>query len=296
MAIMGCNLSEVKNFINEVAKVRERLKRDEEYLSRVLSHNKEYEAIKSFFVVFAKYLQYSSDITVNGFYRVRKCEGDQSYSSRKELIYPPPCVEHEDRMNNTLFRVLYTSFHEFTAMAETRINDSFIGKHFQLTRFSIDRPIKVFKLGMFSEIHLNSPRDSEFTKKSMEELFGSQGHDGTMKGFSALECAMADILYGTGDKCYVLSSILADAIFYTNPSVEAIMYPSMQNRFGINIAIKKQVSDLMKIEYSCLNRVEEVYANGFYRYVTVEECTDFSDEEKFEMVNIQEPYLNKVRR
>jgi len=199
-------------------------------------------------------------------------------------------------MNNTLFRVLYTSFHEFTAMAETRINDSFIGKHFQLTRFSIDRPIKVFKLGMFSEIHLNAPRDSEFTKKSMEEFFGGQGHDGTMKGFSALECAMADILYGTGDKYYVLSSILADAIFSTNPSIEAIMYPSMQNRFGINIAIKQQVSELMKIEYSCLNRAEGVYANGFYKCVTVEECTDFSDEKKFEMVNIQEPHFNKVRR
>lgn len=296
MAIMGCNLSEVENFINQVSKVRERLRTDEEFLSRVLNHRNEYEAIKRFFVEFAKYLQYSSYITVNGLYRVRKCEGDQPYSSRKELIYPPPCVEHEDRMNNTLFRVLYTSFHEFTAMAETRINDSFIGKYFQLTRFTIDRPIKVFKLGIFSEIHLNSPRDSEFTKKSMEEFFGSQGHDGTMKGFSALECAMADILYGTGDKYYVLSSILADAIFSTNPSVEAIMYPSMQNRFGMNIAIKQQLSELMKVEYSCLNRVEGVYANGFYKYVTVEECTDFSDEEKFEMVNIQEPYFNKVRR
>jgi len=75
MAIMGCNLSEVENFINEVSKVRERLRTDEGYLSRVLNHRKEYEAIKSFFVVFAKYLQYSSDITVNSLYRVRKCEG-----------------------------------------------------------------------------------------------------------------------------------------------------------------------------------------------------------------------------
>lgn len=296
MAIMGCNLSEVENFINQVSKVREKLRTDEEYLSRVLHHRKEYEAIKSFFTAFAKYIKYCSEVTVTGLYRVRKCESAKSYSSRKELIYPPPSLEHEERMNNTLFRVLYTSLHEFTAMAEARIDDSFIGKHFQLTRFAIDRPIKVFKLGIFSDVYLNSPRDSEFAKKSMEAFFGSQGHDGTMRGFSALECAMADVLYSTDDKYHVLSSILADAIFSVNPSVEAIMYPSVQNRFGMNVAVKQQVSELMKIEYSCLNRVEEVFANGFYKYFTIEECKDFSNDEKFDMINIQEPNMNYVRR
>lgn len=296
MAILGCKISDVESFINEISKVKERLKNDETYLSGILTHNKEYEAIKKTFVEFTKFLQYSEDIIVTCLYRVRKCNGNTPYLSRKDLIYPPPNIDHMDRMNNTLSRVLYTSFHEFTAMAETRINDSFKGKYFQLTRFSINKPIKVFKLGMFSEVHFNSPRDSENVKQSMEFFFGNQGHDGTIKGFCALECALADILYGYDDKHHVLSSILADAIFSTNSAVDAIMYPSMQNRYGINLAIKQKTSESMKIEYSCLNRVEGVYQNGFYKYFTVKECTDFKDENKFEMVDIQEPYFNYIMR
>jgi hypothetical protein len=54
---------------------------------------------------------------------------------------------------------------------------------------------KAFKLGQFNELYKNSPRDSELVNAKLTELFGSSDHDGTVKGYAALECAIADILY-----------------------------------------------------------------------------------------------------
>ena len=63
--------------------------------------------------------------------------------------------------------------------------------------------------------------------------------------------------------------------------LEVIMYPSMQNRYGINLAIKKECADLMKIEYSCLNKLEEVYQNGFFKYYLIVECLNFDNIDSF---------------
>ncbi|EMF8900969.1 hypothetical protein CGJ47_23700 [Vibrio parahaemolyticus] len=296
MAIQGCSLKETEQFIEVVSKCKQRLIDDKEYLREVLEQGPAYNCIKKYFENFVKFMRYQEEVNISCVYRVRKCKGEIPYLTKQELIYPPPNIEHEDRMNNISSRVLYTAFHEFTAMAETRIDKSFIDSYFQLTRFSIEKPFTVFRLGLFSEIHLNSPRDSEYTKDTMINYFGSQGHDGTMMGYSALECAMADVLYDSGDKYHVLSSILADAIFSMVPSVQAIMYPSMQNRYGVNLAFRKDFADSMKIEYSCLNILKNVYANGFYKYHTLAECIEFNDDKNFSFVDITEPYTNKIRR
>jgi hypothetical protein len=216
------------------------------------------------------------------FYRVRRAPDAMPYTSRKELIYPDPDPTHKDRMNNTSFRVLYTSFHEFTAMAECRLSADEVETYFQLTRFSTDKSIAYYKLGMFSEAHLNSPRDSAEVNEYIKNILGSDVSDRTVKGFSALECAVADVLYGEGDDYHVLSSIMADAIFTDNPEIDAIAYPSVQNRYGMNFAFTQHCADALKIDYSCLNKLVKVYKNGYFEYRTEQECFDFEDLESFD--------------
>jgi hypothetical protein len=297
MTILGCNVKQVQQFISEVEKVRERLKSDEEFLARVLTHQDEYLWIKSYFEEFVRYLRYPNEFHVKSLYRVRKCgDNDEPFSCIKDLSYPPPSIDHEDRMNNTAFRVLYTSFHEFTAMAETRIDSKYKDKYFQLTRFTTNKPIKVYRLGLFSELQLNSPRDSDYVKEETVRLFGELGHDKTIQGFSALECAIADVLYDVSDKYHLLSSILADAIFSINPDVDAIMYPSMQNRYGVNFAIKQEFADTMSIDYTCLNKLTDVYDNGFYRYITLKECVDISSQDELKFSEIDNSFSNSIYR
>lgn len=287
MPTQGFNLDEAEQFQNEIAKVKCKLQYDINYRNDVINHGKNYNDIKEFFQKIIKFLQYSSEVKIESFYRIRKTKTDKPFTSRKELIYPEANCNHKDRMNNTKFRVLYVSLNEHTAIAETRINENYISQYFQLTRFSTEKKLQVFKLGRFSELYLDTPRDSNDVKKQMKDMFGSENQDRTLQGYSALECAMADILYDTDKDYHLLSSILADAIFTKNPNIDAIMYPSMQNRYGTNLAIKKESADLLKIKYSSLNKLEKVHQNGFYKYYTKMDCLNFDDENNFEFNNVE---------
>ena len=286
MAIMGFNLDEVKQFQNEIGKLKCKIKYDINYRNDILNHSNNYNHIKEYFQEISRYLQYTEKVDINDFYRIRKNDTCEPFMTRKELIYPEPNIKHEDRMNNTKFRVLYVSLNEYTAMAETRIDNNYIGSFFQLTRFSTTTPLTVYKLGIFSELYLNSPRDSKYVKAKLKDILGSEEHDITIQGYSALECAIADVLYDTDEDYHILSSILADAIFTINPNVNAIMYPSMQNRYGVNLAIKKECADSLEISYSSLNQLEKVYPNGFYKYYTKMDCEDFNDEDNFKFNNV----------
>ena len=281
MAIMGFNLVEVRNFVEQVDKLRSKIVSDEGYRNRVLSQGDDYFRIKKFFQEFTGFLRYKESLKIRSLYRVRKSCGDSPFYLKKDVLYPEPNINHEDRMNNSSFRVLYVSFHEFTAMAETRLDQSFVGSNFQLTRFSTGKEISVFRLGMFSELHLNTPRDSEFSKNKMRELFGSEYHDRTVQGYAALECAVADVLYDKNDGYHILSSIMADAIFGEITEVDAIVYPSMQNRYGTNVAIKKDFADTLNIEFTSFNRLDDVFENGFFKYTTLKECSDCSNPDFF---------------
>lgn len=277
MALMGCSLDEVNNFITQIDKTREKIYRDDSYRLDILNHGPNYNAIKKFLANFTSFLRYSEEASCNSFYRVRKSENGMPYPSVKDLKYPDPDIRHEDRMNNSSFRVLYTSLHEFTAMAESRIDNGFVEDKFQLTRFSLEKPLKVYRLGLFSELYLNSPRDSELVKNKTKRLLGAGDHDKTIQGYAALEIAMSNILYDQAEGYHILSSILADAIFSAGADIDAIMYPSMRNRYGINVAFNKESADSLQVSYSAMNKITEIHNNGFFRYTTEMECVDFSD-------------------
>lgn len=281
MPIMGCSFDEVRHFTSETSRVRRLLQDNCEYRERVLSYEKEYSSIKEFFTNFIKFLKYTSKVNLENFYRIRKLKNNNPFTDRKELIYPDPYVNHKDRMNNTSFRALYVALHEFTAMAETRLDKSYINKYFQLTKFTTKHEFTVFKLGFFSELHLNTPRDSKYVKNEMKNVFDSEYHDRTVQGYSALECAIADVLYDRSDGYHILSSILADAIFTENQKIDAILYPSMQNRYGLNLAIKKEFADTLEISYTSSNQLTDVYDNGFYKYSTLKECVNYSNSNSF---------------
>ncbi len=287
MVIQGFNLDETEQFQNEISKLKNKLHENKNYRNDVINLGKNYTYIKDYFQKITKFFRYSSEAKIESLYRIRTTKINKPFTSRKELIYPTPNLEHEDRMNNINFRVLYVSLNEHTALAETRINKDYIDKYFQLTKFSVKKTLKVFKLGRFSELYFNSPRDSDYVKNEMKSMFGSEYHDSTIQGYSALECAIADVLYDTDKDYHILSSILADAIFTLNPDIDAIMYPSMQNRYGVNLAIKKESADSLEITYSSLNILKNAYPNGFYKYYTKMECLNFNNENNFEFTNME---------
>lgn len=277
MAIHGFNLDQTRNFEREITSLRKKLIVDLDFKEKVLRNEKEYQKIKEFFMYHLGFLRYTFEIDIRYFYRVRKLENQEPFTVRSELLYPSACTQHKDRMNNMSSRVLYVSLHEYTAMAETRVDDSYINNYFQLTKFSANRNIVAFKLGQFSELYKELPRDSELVNAKLQELFGSPHHDGTIQGYAALECAIADVLYSQEDEYHILSSIMADAIFTANGCIEAIIYPSVQNRYGTNLALKKELADNLEIRASFVNKLEDVYSNGFFKYQTIMEFSGFDE-------------------
>lgn len=260
---------------------------DVNYKEKVLLNGSEYAAIKSFFSDHLKFLQNTFDVDIENLYRVRRLADKKPFINISELLYPPESIHHKDRMNNMSSRVLYVSLHEFTAMAETQLNESYISNYFQLTKFSAQRKFKTFRLGTFSELYTNTPRDSEFVESKMNEFFGSPNHDKTIQGYAALECAIADVLYDQEDEYHILSSIMADAIFTVNDSIEAIIYPSVKNRYGTNLAVRKELADRLVVKASFVNMLEDVYSNGFFKYQTVKECTGFFDTRTLEFSDVE---------
>jgi hypothetical protein len=180
-------LDETKDFIKEINDFRTNLESDCKYRELVLSDKKTYDHIVEEIERFVSYIKYIDTIKIENFYRVRKEEkGNGPFTSRKDLIYPK---KSNGRMNNSSFPVLYVLLHEYTAMAETLLDKQFIGKKFQLTRFSTSEKIKVFNLGTFSDLYFNSPRDPEIVNDKMNHIFGAGNHDTTLQNLAALECA-----------------------------------------------------------------------------------------------------------
>jgi len=107
MAIFGCSLEESRKFSNEIINIKDRLERDESFREKILNQENNYIKIKNYFSNFLRFLRYTSDIQVESIYRVRKRDDSAiPFNRREELAYPPPSTEHQDRMNNTSFRVL----------------------------------------------------------------------------------------------------------------------------------------------------------------------------------------------
>lgn len=293
MTILGFNLDQTRDFEKKIKFLRDKLRNDLSYKERVLSNSNEYGSIKSFFSEHLKFLQYTFSVKIDNLYRVRKLSSSTPFIELSELLYPPESIHHKDRMNNMSSRVLYTSLHEYTAMAETQLDESYINNYFQLTRFSAKREFKAFKLGQFSELYKEMPRDSDLVKSKMNEWLGSPNHDSTVRGLAALECAIADILYDQEDEYHILSSIMADSIFTVNDSIEAIIYPTVKNRYGTNLALKKEIADNLEVKASFVNKLEDVYSNGFFKYQTLKEFTEFSESNLLEFSDSENSYYFK---
>ncbi|MCZ4323167.1 RES domain-containing protein [Pseudomonas anguilliseptica] len=278
MAIHAVNLKEVEELQETIKKIQSTIREDASYREDIENQRGQYTSIKKYLEYQVRFLMYSHEIPEAPFYRIRKINNSlDHYNTVSDLIYPKAEIVKSERMNNASFRVLYTSLNELTAMSEARINTASIGQKFQLTQFKSEQPIRSYSLGDFSRAHLNLPRKSSLYKDFCLKYLGDIHTDHVVQGYAALECVLYKVLYNTDDLSYLLSSLLADAIFTAHESIEAITYPTQQSSFGVNIAFRQNAAEKLKIEHSYVNELTGIYSNGFYTYKTLKSCSDFSN-------------------
>ncbi|WIL44524.1 RES family NAD+ phosphorylase (plasmid) [Pantoea agglomerans] len=280
MAIWTVNLDEAESVKKSIESIFKTIITKPEALKNIKEGGHYYAQLKEYFIQWLKFLQTVNEFPLKTpFYRVRKLN-DALFSGVpdiKGLKYAPKGLQL-GRMNNSSINVMYTSFHEYTAISESRLEE---GDRFQLTRFQSNRPVKYHELNMFSRLYFSTPRDSAEYKEAMRTLFRMEGTDTAVRGFASLESALMDGLYANHEDpeiSYLVSSIISDAIFTAYTDIDAVVLPSMQQRFGINVCFRETAADNLDITFSCVNQVEKVYNHGFYRYHTETECLDFTKE------------------
>lgn len=289
MAIWGVNLEEAEYLQDSIVKIFNDVKGNEGALRDISRDSPYYRVLKDHFRSWIRFLRYSSDIpSGTEFYRVRplnesNIDGVKSVSGLK---YPPKGASR-GRMNNHSLNVMYASYHEFTAISECRLK---VNDDFQLSRFKSQCPIKVFELGLFSKLYFTTPRDSAFFKEQVSGIFNvDKVTDSTIRGFAALESGLMDGLYAVGhsqELAYYVSSLISDAIFTEFEDIDAIQYPSLQQRFGVNFSFRENVADELDVSLTCVNKISKVYRSGCYKYFTRLECSNYnSDTLEYKLVS-----------
>lgn len=277
MAIHAVNLKEVEALQKTIQDIQSAIRENVSYRRAIEGQYGQYKEIKEYFEFQVRFLRYFHDVPVAPFYRIRKIDSNlDHHNTVSDLIYPRAEIVKSERMNNASFRVLYTSLNELTAMSEARLHKTSIGQKFQLTQFKSEQALKFYSLGDFSRAHLNLPRGSKSYKDFCLKYLGESNADRIVQGYAALECALHKVLYNSDEYSYLLSSLLADAIFSAHGSIDAISYPTLQSPFGINVAFRQEAADKLKIENSYVNELTGIYPNGFYTYKTLKSCSNFS--------------------
>ncbi|MCH6141636.1 RES domain-containing protein [Klebsiella variicola] len=279
MAIWGVSLDEAEGVKNDIEKIFKIIQSNDEALDDLARGGDYYKRLKSYFCHWVRFVRTSSVIpSGTPFYRVRRLDANNENGvlNVSGLKYAPKGKAF-GRMNNHSYNVMYSSYHEYTAISECRLKE---GDLFQLTRFKSKQPLNYFELGFFSRLYFTTPRDSEFFREQVQKTFGfKDAMDSTVGGFAALESALMDGLYAIHDEpeiSYYLSSIIADAIFTEFEGIDAVMFPSLQQRFGVNLSFKECVADNLEVDYTCVNEIINKYTTGNYKYYTKLECTDFT--------------------
>ncbi len=280
MAMWCVSLDEAEEVKESIRRVFEILETNQKAFNEFKNGEGYYQQLKEYFCHWVRFLKTSNILPEKtSFYRVRDLDDKNinGVSKKSELMYAPKGVKW-GRMNNHSLNVMYTSYHEYTAIAECRLKEN---EHFQLTRFESGQPIKYFELGLFAKLYFTTPRDSQEFKHQVEQLFGEGNYsDSAVRGFAALESALIDGLYSineNSDMSYMVSSVIADSIFSEVEDIDAIMFPSLQQRFGVNIAFRELTADNLDVCYTCVNKITKAFKTGHYKYQTIRQCVDLTE-------------------
>lgn len=277
MAIWGVNEREVENFIIKTNELLEILRSNDKARADFESGGSYYEQVKHGYKDWLKFAMSTYDLSnETKFYRVRS-HGDQfaqGFKKLSNLKYPPNGKVPYGRSSSPhALNVMYTSFHELTAIAECRLHE---GEYFQLTQFKSDTPIKCFQFGAIANAYLNTPRDSSFYTNALHNLGLKNVSDNYIRGIAALELALMNVFYASQDEedenfVYLLSSLIAECVFLNDEGIDAIVFPSIQNsqRYGTNVTFSTKKADELKLDDTSVNQITRIYQTGFVDYRTL---------------------------
>lgn len=216
------------------------------------------------------------------FWRARLIEKDV-FPNLRQIDYPPTEYAKQGRMNDLGVPCFYISAREETALAEIGATD---GQLVQIGGFRINNetPLHVVVVGEYANVyksgymhfagrdpdmaisrHLNSlPRDEALKKLYIDKFFAS---------------VLADP--NASENGYLFSRALAKSI-YSRVRADGIVFPSVKDRGGFNIAVLAKPSDRSFSNVCCIIvRIEKCRQFGLIEFRNVRSAAGIDEDWNF---------------
>lgn len=186
------------------------------------------------------------------FWRARRIENDV-YPNVSDLDYPPPEIAKQGRLNDIGVPCFYVAARKETALAEIGASE---GQLVQLAGFRVlnESPIRLAVIGEYSNVQKNgymhfAGRDPDMT---IAKILNAMPRQEALKKIyidKFFSSVLAD--QAAAENGYMFSRALARSI-YSRISADGIVFPSVKDRGGFNVAIQAEPSDRSFHNVSCL--------------------------------------------
>ena len=228
------------------------------------------------------------------FWRARSTE-DKPWAAIAEMEYPPAEYAKPGRLNDEKTPCLYAATREETALHEIGAKENDL---VQLVGFraKLETPIRIAVFGELLHVHKTGylRLTGSDPGRSMSRYLNSQGVERGRR-LLYIDAFLSHLLADAEAKNseYVRSRALASMV-YRNSDIEGIMFPSVRDPLGMNIALQPTPADLKIHAVCCLHvRVTRVRAFGFIEYEVISEAEQTTTDGMFVWAR---PHLPPRRR
>lgn len=216
------------------------------------------------------------------FWRARLIESD-AYPNISDLDYPPPEHARQGRLNDRGVPCFYIAARKETALVEIGATE---GQLVQLAGFRIKNksPIRLAVIGEYANVQKNgymhfAGRDPEMT---IAKILNSMPRQEALKKIY-IDKFFASVLADPDASAsgYMFSRALGQAI-YSRIGAEGIVFPSVKDRGGFNIAVRAEPSDKSFQNVSCLVvRIGKPRRFGLIEFTIVKAAERLDDDWNF---------------
>lgn len=204
-------------------------------------------------------------------WRSRQAPDADGYRHHRDLHLPPTSLTPAGRLNDPGEPVLYLSLNQFSTFAEVAAKP---GDHIHIAAYRIKTPQKIrcAVVGEVYSVHRSArATTSDLLTEQINRLLCNSDYRAA-RSWVYMDAFVADLLsnLNAAQDNYEASRSIARRIFGQNPNVDAIWYPGIALRNGVNFALKPEAAHrLLEMQFAHVVRVERVFEFGIYDFTVV---------------------------
>lgn len=205
------------------------------------------------------------------FWRAQNCPAN-GFPLESRMSYPPVHLAGPNRFNNAQEPALYVATRRETAMAEIGVEPN---SYVQLSGFRIlnGEALGIILIGEWMHIHKKGYMrigDKAASRAVSASINSFPLHEARL--FTYIDAILGDVMAraDAAHEEYLSTRLLARLLYEKLPDTEGILYPSVRDPLGTNLAIRASAADrAVRMCSSMVVRVGATRRHNFYDYEPV---------------------------